>query len=1052
MHISESSFQVYNASAGSGKTFTLVKEYLKILFKSSDVFRFQKILAITFTNKAAAEMKIRIMDSLRDFSDVNIMHSNHSLFTLIYTELDVEPIIIHKRSQKILKSILNNYAAFSITTIDSFTYRLIKSFAYDLGLSLNFEVEMDAFSLLNEAVDVLISRIGEDKELTKTLIDFSISKANEDKSWDISFDLKEIAKLLLNENDIFYLNKITQKPIQDFVALKKHINKQQKEIEKHFVTIGTTAIALINSTSLIFKNFTYSDFPNHFKKLVSLNLDKINFEGRLHKNIESGHLQYTNKASSSVKLEIDSIREPLTQLYYQSKVVYDKLYPTYVLNKLVHGSIIPLAVLRSINQILTEIKEDNNIRLNSEFNQLISNHLKEQPVAFIYEKIGEKYRHYFIDEMQDTSVMQWQNLIPLINNALESENTKGEKGSLLLVGDAKQAIYRWRGGKAEQFIELSDSNGINSFHIPKKVNPLDTNWRSYSEIIDFNNSFFQHISKYLKNDTYKNLYTVGNRQNKNEKNGGFVQVSFIENGLPSAEKYIAYPQKALDIIHNISKDFHKNEICILTRTRKQGVAIAEFLTLNNIAIISSETLLLQNSPKVIFITQLLQLISQPEAKETKLDVLYFLYEHLRLSGDKHTFFDKHLNLELTTFFNALHVFNVHFSLIDFNTLSLYDAIEYIIRTFYLTKNSDAYLQFFLDIILDFSQKKSDGIASFLAYWEDKKDTLSIVIPEGKDAVQIMTIHKAKGLEFPVVIYPFDLDIYDHKKSKVWYHPLPKDLFLNFESFLINYNKSLKSTGEIGEYLYLLQQEKLELDNFNLLYVALTRAEEQLYIISEYKKESDVPKYYSHLFIDYLNHIGKWDIEQSVYNFGCLERKSDKAHVQKSIEQKEFISSDWKNHNINIVARSIGQDTENEQARRYGNLIHEILAKIITKKDVQNIILTYVDNGLITLEQKNSISNLISNVVMHPELSSYFSKNVNVLNEREIVTDERLIIIPDRLVFKDNDVVIIDYKTGKPEKKHELQIDKYAFVLEKMFYTVSKKLLVYLNDDVKVVQV
>ena len=241
----KSNFKIYNASAGSGKTFTLVSEYLKILFQTKSNYSFKNILAITFTNKAASEMKVRILESLQEFSKPNIINEKNALFEKICKELDVEPSFVQKKAMLVIKNILNNYAAFNITTIDSFTYKLIRGFAFDLGISLNFEIEMDAESLLNEAVDVLISRIGEDELLTKTLIDFSISKSMEDKSWDISIDLKEIAKLLLNENDILQVEKIKRKPIGDFIDLQKKINKQLKSAETRMAKIGEEAIRII---------------------------------------------------------------------------------------------------------------------------------------------------------------------------------------------------------------------------------------------------------------------------------------------------------------------------------------------------------------------------------------------------------------------------------------------------------------------------------------------------------------------------------------------------------------------------------------------------------------------------------------------------------------------------------------------------------------------------------------------------------------------------------------------------------------------------------------
>ena len=214
-----STFQVYNASAGSGKTFTLVKEYLKIILTSENIFSFQNVLAITFTNKAAAEMKERVLKSLEDFSE----ERENDLMPEILQETALDKSIIKQRSIKILDAILQNYSAFSITTIDSFTHKIIKSFAYDLGLPLNFEVELDAQTLLNEAVDVLISKIGTDKKLINLLIEYSLEKADDDKSWDISRDLNEFAKVLLNEDDILHFKKLSNKSLDDFITLKKKV-------------------------------------------------------------------------------------------------------------------------------------------------------------------------------------------------------------------------------------------------------------------------------------------------------------------------------------------------------------------------------------------------------------------------------------------------------------------------------------------------------------------------------------------------------------------------------------------------------------------------------------------------------------------------------------------------------------------------------------------------------------------------------------------------------------------------------------------------------------
>ncbi|MEZ7894161.1 MAG: UvrD-helicase domain-containing protein, partial [Polaribacter sp.] len=249
-----STFQVYNASAGSGKTFTLVKQYLKVLLTSSDLFMFQKVLAITFTNKAAAEMKARVLFYLEEFA----AGSESDLFKNILSETNLDATIIQQRSKKILEAILKNYAAFSITTIDSFTHKIIKSFAFDLGLSLNFEVEMDAISLLNEAVDVLISKIGTDQKLTDLLIEYSLDKIDDDKSWDISKDLNDFAKVLLNEDDVKHFRKLADKKLDDFFELKNKIQKSNKGIEKEYKVFGNEVLSFIETSGVQLSDFAYT--------------------------------------------------------------------------------------------------------------------------------------------------------------------------------------------------------------------------------------------------------------------------------------------------------------------------------------------------------------------------------------------------------------------------------------------------------------------------------------------------------------------------------------------------------------------------------------------------------------------------------------------------------------------------------------------------------------------------------------------------------------------------------------------------------------------------
>jgi ATP-dependent exoDNAse (exonuclease V) beta subunit len=272
-----------------------------------------------------------------------------------------------------------------------------------------------------------------------------LDKIDDDKSWDISRDLSEFSRILLNEEDVSHFRKLSDKSVADFRALQQKISKHQKELINNMKLIGENALASIESTNLEFNDFYRSMLPKHFSSLTA-NPETTKFfeQSALKKRVEEGEF-YAKSKSDDIKASIEGILPELLKHYEESEELYRQLLK----NKLVLKSIIPLAVLNNINQELTTIKEDGNIRLNAEFNQMISDNIQDQPAAFIYERIGQKFMHYFIDEMQDTSVLQWNNLIPLIDNSLSQEKT-----SLLLVGDGKQAIYRWRGGKAAQFISL----------------------------------------------------------------------------------------------------------------------------------------------------------------------------------------------------------------------------------------------------------------------------------------------------------------------------------------------------------------------------------------------------------------------------------------------------------------------------------------------------------------------------------------------------------------------------------------------------------------------
>lgn len=1039
-------FQIYSASAGSGKTYTLAKSYIKLLIASKSNDSFRNILAITFTNKAVGEMKTRIIDMLKLFAAETKDAQSHAMFQDICKELQITAQHLQQKSKTVLNKIIHNYGAFDISTIDGFTHRVIRTFAFDLKLPVNFEVELDTDYLLTKAIDALIAKAGTDKKLTKTLVDFAIEKADDDKSWDIGSDFKKIGKLLLNENDLPYINKLKKKTLEDFATLKTELLKKIAITENEIVDIAEKTLNLISEAGLEFKDFSGSYFPKFLMNMKNKKLD-VNFEGGWQTNLIEGVKLYPKtKVTDDVAQTIESLQPTLAQAFIKMKAAANNIK----LNKAIYKNTTPLSVLASINKELTNIKDEENKLLISEFNSLISNEIKDQPTPFIYERLGEKFKHYFVDEFQDTSTMQWQNMHKLMDNAMSTL-----QGSTMIVGDAKQSIYRWRGGDAEQFIDLYQEK-TNPFQINPKVENLESNFRSFRKIIEFNNSFFKFIAEdFLNAENYKELYNDASQKVEKEADG-YVNISFIDYD-KKEEGNVLYVEKTLEHIQScLDNDYQLKDICVLVRKKKEGIAVSDYLTAQDIAIISSETLLLDNSPKVQLLNATLAFLVNPDDEKLKLNMLIGIAKQLNIEN-KHAFFSAYLKFETEELFKNLSEFDIHIDYLALLQMPIYELAESLVRGYKLCKTTaDAYVQFYLDTILDFSNKQLSDILSFLDYYDTKKEKLSIAMPDNLDAVSIMTIHKSKGLEFPIVIFPFaDLEIYREVEPKSWF-PLDKTKYNGFENALIDYSKSVANYGDAGEEIHNVHESELQLDNINLLYVTLTRAVEQLYIITKNKPSKDgatKPKTYADLFINYLTFKNRWIEGESVYEDGKPFRKLEENNEAIVAEDYLFISTPKESHNLKVITNSgVLWETEQEKAIEYGNLVHLVMSKIFTKADIDSAIKSVVSSGQIEQSDISELERIVTQIVNHEKLSEYFTDKFSIYNERDILSKNGLFLRPDRLAIKDKNAVIIDYKTGSEDKKYEGQLESYAVVLREMDYIVEKKLIVYTNDTIKIIEV
>ncbi|AYN06054.1 exodeoxyribonuclease V subunit beta [Flavobacterium sp. 140616W15] len=1046
------SFSIYDASAGSGKTYTLVKEYLKIILSAPKNDAYRNILAITFTNKAVHEMKSRIVGSLSEFAKDEPSGKATDLMQDLARETGLSIIELKTKSQNIIKHIIHNYAAFDISTIDKFTHKVIRAFAHDLNLPMTFEVTLDTENLLIEAVDAIIAQAGQDETLTKLLIDFTMEKTDDDKSWDVSREILETGRLILNENNRNEITHFHDKSIGEFVEIKKKLTVLCKDLEEENVAFARNALLLIEKNGIDLKSFSRGTFPNH---LESIRDGKFNPKNKTFHEFDDIAINKTAKDRALIENIIPELLQILDKTYKN----FEKrdFYKAFLKN------ITPLSLLNTVSNELEKIQKEQNVLSISEFNAIIHREIQNQPAPFIYERLGERYRHFFIDEFQDTSEMQWQNLIPLIDNALSGQDDFGVKGTLMIVGDPKQSIYRWRGGKAEQFIELSKD--LNPFNNPdKKITHLDTNYRSYSEVIEFNNGFFKLISSEFENTDYKDLYENHSHQKTNAKKGGYVNISFLPIVDKSdqieddavLEKTDLYVLATLNTIQKVLREgFEYKDIVILTRKRSQGIDVANYLTEQKIPLLSSETLMIQNATEVRLVIHLLKYLNNNADLEAKANFLHFLAKNTDVKMPIHDFIAEGMaERNEIAFEKWLEKFDVSLSFESIRKKSLYEAVETIVSKFVRPEYNNAYVQYFLDIVLERDIRNQAGISDFLSFWDKNAEKFSIPSPEGNNAVRIMTIHKSKGLEFPVVIMPFAEEDYSRKpKDKLWLNAEEEDFGL--PKVLIDNSSAVAGFGEDAAVVFNLKKQEELLDNVNVLYVALTRAEEQLYVISQEikpRKDGDFPGNMASFFIKYLIDLGVYDENKLEYEFGNSAKLSSGEKHSSSAKTIPLVSEVLNPKSIKIAQReALMWGTHQQEAISYGNIIHEILAFVKYQSDIDLAIVKALEDGLITFEQKDIVSKTIQEIVNHSEISVCFERGNRVLNEETIIQKEGKILKPDRVVITPKgEAYLLDYKTGSANPKYKQQVEEYQFAIENMGFKVLKKALVYIGTDIDVV--
>jgi len=1037
-----SAFQIINAAAGSGKTYSLVYAYLQKLLSTNRDDGYKNMLALTFTNKAVNEMKFRILNSLyllaHKIDDKKIKHICSSLTS----DLEIDISTLQIKAERMLNKILHEYAAFEVITLDSFTHKIIKSFAKDLRIPASFEVTLDGDLLLEEMTENLLDQAGIDPSLTKILVAFSLSKTEELKSWNIGQDLFEFSKLLLNENDRLPLSQLKNIDPRVFESQKKDFIVLQSKLVNELQAMGRETLERIRDQGISAEDFSRKTLYTHFEKVANGTIDGL-YGNQLEDNLKAGERIYTQSLEDDKKNKIDGLIPQLLEDFLQIKRKVGRL----LLLKSIISQWTPLSLIGWMEKGLSELQLPENRLLLSRFNEMIDKEISGLDAPYLYERLGEKYRYYFIDEFQDTSRLQWKNLIPLISNGLQSLDEDHQSGSLLLVGDPKQAIYRWRGGDNEQFLRLL--NKESPFQLLPDIKLLSKNHRSRKAIIDFNNQFFAWVASVLDDPEQKAIFEQQTQQQFNDKNGGQVTIQFIEKGNHKESTFPEYQQQTIHALEKArSNGFLWEDMAVLVRKKEHAVFVAAALQSENIPFISSESLSLASSTKVSFLVHLIHLATNPDDQEQRKNIIEFLWIQNQPSADFHSLLSDMVFLPFPLFQKELNQrFKVSFDFELFSKKSIYNAIEYAIHAFGLNQKMEAHLNAFLDDVYEFSTREDGSFLSYLHHWEVKGNHQKIIIPEGTNAVKIMTIHKAKGLEFPVVVFPFaSEDLVSSRIRKVWY-PIKNHFDTSFEWGRVHFSSKLNYLGDEGSEFYHREVLAAQGDSLNTLYVAMTRAISQMYVICTLEaKKSQVDKSYATL----LNHFVWNKNQEPQIESPFLWAGSESIQITrprssiKTIEPNFVICPHWQQRLwIQISPKN---DEASIAARHEGRLVHALMADVYHSNDVPNVINEALNNGTIAEEEYQHYQQLMKNIVEHPLLSPFFAAESKVLNEKDILIPGQSFVRPDRIVKNEEGWVIIDYKTGKERERDHKQIKQYAELIEEMTQEKSKCYLVYIGHE------
>ncbi|AZA79133.1 DNA helicase UvrD [Chryseobacterium sp. G0186] len=1045
----QNSYTVINASAGSGKTYALVQRLLMICLRYPNQQQsIRNILALTFTNKAANEMKERILSWLGNFSTSDYA-GNADLKNIqkAFEEQGLKITIdeLHLRSKRLLDYILHNYSTLNIGTIDRFNSRLVRSFSYELGLAKNFNLEIEAEPFLIEAVDKMLDQIGENETISNSFMDYVDYSLENNERINLNKNLYDSAKEFVKDIHYEHLKNNDSFDDANYENIKNTLRKDIVLNKKQAAELAASSIELFRSRNIEIEDFAQgkNGIGSFFTKVIDFYQQKRAGFPFPTTQEESVLNNYRKGASSKSKHKETEIFEILEQLI-ENRMQLILLYIETQKKEKVLSALLPLKVNKDIQDELKKIEEENDLVLLSKFNILINENLRNEPSAFIYEKVGSQFQHYFFDEFQDTSELQWQNFVPLRDHSVSTENT-----SFTLVGDPKQSIYRFRGGESKLMLDIINKKEFS----PKEADllVLKDNWRSARNIVQFNNELYQYHSTELEEE-HKNIFGSDAEQHPKSNIEGRVRVNLIEN-LTNDEFYDDTSESMRkDIQECLDNGFKFSDITILCRgnfdifsySQKLGNLKVNYLgEETNIKTISDKGLTLELSNTLKAVIEFLRWEINPKNKTCLIMMMY----HLNTLGKIHMadftlemkeILDVEGHEEILQFLQQK--YSLQLKQDNFPRFNLYNFIEYYINEFSVENKETDFLLNFLEMLFNFTQNAGASTKEFLKYWDEEASSYTIQASENIDAIQIMTIHKSKGLEFPIVFIPMMNKNRDNEFTN-WFETSESTALksVNINQFSKNlevYDEQIQSFNKKNSYKNLI-------DRLCLQYVATTRPVEQLFFyLQKANKTSNN--------LELLEFIQTKNTENAdVFDLYEVHPEMLKKHSKtKSSSFKTQNIQDLKNVNENSTSIKIATPSKNYQVRnekvRIGLFVHELLSKINTEKDISKVLEGYALEGQITLEEKSEIQATLESIVK--TYAEFFDEKWEVINEKDIMISENgesHISRPDRILKSDEGYIIVDFKTGEQKDKDEAQVQGYKNILERLGRKVLKTQIIYL---------